>query len=130
MICLLEFEFEFTISPFVRDVIFPSNDSLFLGGRPGPRLLLGGGIDDDRLNEDDFVSSREDQVDFLLPDEDEDGGVGVPEDSPFSPFFFLVVNVLGLSSVYIVVGVRCRLGLLRLMAGGLPGGNAVFKMGF
>lgn len=109
---------------------FPSfsNDSLFLGGLPGPRLLLGGGIDDERLDDEDggFSSIRAGQGEaFLLPPEegtdDTAGGVTSDVASLLSPFFFLVVNVLGLSSVYIVVGVRCRLGLLRLVmaAGGI-----------
>ena len=81
-------------------------------GLPGPRLT-GGGITEVKevVVVDDDLPSHETLARFedgtsCLGDGDCDESLAV-ESEPFSPFFFLVVNVMGLSSVYMTVGFRC-----------------------
>jgi hypothetical protein len=85
---LLEFEDEEVEVPaalpplLVASINPPSDedDGLLPGGRPGPRLLPGGGIDDERRIEDvaGVATSGEGQAgNFLLPEDDD---TGVSED--------------------------------------------------
>ena len=76
------------------------------GGLPGPRfngciLLLSSKETDDH-----------DDLFFIGFGCGGNGSEACSCSSLFFPFFFLVVNVIGLSSVYIVVGVLCLLGRL------------------
>ena len=78
-------------------------------------------IDSSNVGHDDISADKEDVGDGL-----ECRGEGEVSSSAswssffllllmlFCPFFFFVVKVVGLSSVYIVVGVRCLFGRLRL----------------
>jgi len=88
-----------------------------LGGLPGPRFITGGGggIDIDSSGTDhDGESSDKYPVGDALEDDDNREKFSSLSSPSFCPFFFFVVKVVGLSSVYIVVGVRCLFGRLLL----------------
>lgn len=87
-------------------------------GLPGPRLTTGAGggivdvkevvVVDDDLPSHETLARLEEEVRCLGDgDCDESLVVTAVESEPFSPFFFLVVKVMGLSSVYMTVGFRC-----------------------
>ena len=105
-----------------RDSIIFSAD-FRLGGLPGPRFTTGGG---GGIDIDASIVDHESTETTAAADAAADFGDGLEGDAlgetfvasfvsstVVCPFFFFVVKVVGLSSVYIVVGVRCLLGRLR-----------------
>ena len=103
----------------VVDDFPPLVNDLDDGGSYDFLLLVDGGLPGPRFNGCILLSSREtDDHDDLFFIGFGCGGGTTGDGSEacslslFFPFFFLVVNVMGLSSVYIVVGVLCLLGRL------------------
>jgi hypothetical protein len=105
-----------------RDSIIFSAD-FRLGGLPGPRFTTGGGggidIDASIVDHESTETTAAADAAAAFGDGLEGDALGETFVASFvsstvvCPFFFFVVKVVGLSSVYIVVGVRCLLGRLR-----------------
>lgn len=101
-----------------RDSIIFSAD-FRLGGLPGPRFTTGGGggidIDASIVDHESTETTAAADAAAAFGDGLEGDALGETfvSSTVVCPFFFFVVKVVGLSSVYIVVGVRCLLGRLR-----------------
>jgi hypothetical protein len=101
---------DFPLSDPESDTTGGSSD-LDRGGLPGPRLGAGGGIvDAGNLPSQETLARFDDSRYLGGGDCDESLVLTAAVEGvlwSFSPFFFLVVNVMGLSSEYMTVGFRC-----------------------